>query len=271
MKALKLMAFAGLALAACESIELKEAVNPTENEARPVTFTVGALETRVGLSGEIKEGSFGFIPWGEPQQEIRYENEKWNVIGEPIMFREGSEILYFAYYPYEEGFVNTHTSIIPAEQTEENIKATEFLYASNVVNTEYVNIEFSHAHAMLRIQLEGLTSDMAVESVTICGGVVEAEFTSNIRWEISETDPIKGDVKMYKHSDSEFEALCIPYYIDPAVIKISVTENGENVTYSASTQLPLTRGRRLTVPVTLTKTKADGPVAVAGQMVEENW
>ncbi len=231
---------------------------------KPVTITVGAMQTRAGYAENevIAQGSFGFWldqndkKYNTTNLEVKYEADAWMPQSSLLWKNSTDEATFIAAYPYDSD--GMYEIIVPTIQTNESVKTAEVLYAKGLVKGAdgAVNIRFSHTLAQLKVQLTKAAhlGDVVVESVKITniktrGLFIAPASTWNYLSDLA-------DITMIKNSDMEFECLLIPQNLSGYTIDIVATVDGvlKNFHHTSSATLTFAKGATYTMPIQIGKT-----------------
>ncbi len=285
-KILSLLAI--VALVACEpkDADLKAPAGEDHLTDTPITLTVGAVgETqgaprktnaecqtpnltprRAGYTkGElINSGSLTFwidqpeTKYDAKHLEINYQRGEWVSMG-TLIWRNGTDVAtYAAVYPHQTNSNGIYNITVPTEQTNENIKATEILYATGTAKGEdgAINIVFEHTLAQLKVNLtfgETVGTAVEVKSVRLSNAALSGTFTAwNDNHQCEWSNPSNsGDVTLIKNSNTEFECLLVPQTLTDYTIDVVAEVNGAQKTYRfyATTPITLEQGATYSIPV----------------------
>ncbi len=226
----------------------------------PVSITVGGVQSRAGYeAGEvITGGSISFwIDQSETQYdakhlEISYLRGMWIPMGNLLWYNATDIATYTAVYPHKKGSHGIYDITIPTVQTEENVKATEILYATGSAKGEdgAINITFSHTLSQVKVALTKAPTmtSVVVNSVKLSNVAISGTFAAATGEWSNQTN--NAEVSFIKNSDTEFEALLIPQTIGDYYITVNAVVDGIEKQYRfESTDLVLEQGATYTLPL----------------------
>ncbi len=279
---------AAVALVACEpkDADLKAPAGDDHLTDTPIALTVGAIGETQGsprmANGEcqtpnltprragytkgelINSGSLTFwidqleTKYDAKHLEINYQRGEWVPMG-TLIWRNGTDVAtYAAVYPHQRNSNGVYNITVPTEQTNENIKATEILYATGTAKGEdgAINIVFEHTLAQLKVNLtfgEIVGTDVEVKSVRLSNAALSGTFTAwndNHKCEWSNQSN-SGVVTLIKNSNTEFECLLVPQILADYTITVVAEVNGAQKAYrfQATTSITLEQGATYSIPV----------------------
>ncbi len=214
--------------------EKVEEIDIYKNALVNISVEVGELSKVGNEAGILTEGMLGLffftdgiedLSYNASNRKVVYENGRWVITGEPLRWKDKlTNVKYSAYYPWVANAINMDETIntslditIPQIQTHENIKSSDFLYATYKSTTAgsnngNIDILFDHKLAKLNVELKigsELNNDCVINSVVIRNCTIKGNFDMSTGLWNSITDNEVHEITMCG-SNQSYECILIP-------------------------------------------------------------
>lgn len=233
-------------LTACSSDE--EAAQTLKDTPMTISAGVDNLTTRAGYDADtdLQASSFGlflttagstdgetnYAKYNTANMEFSYDatSSAWTGASQ-LLWKSSSAtnaVDYIAYMPYDASMTvsDTGTAAAPTDyafsvqadqSTEENVKASDFLYYSASSFTQPTDaalpITFQHKMSKLKISMTKgteLAEDFTVSSVTLSQAQTNATINLSTGEAKAATSATQEDVKLYRTDDLDWECILVP-------------------------------------------------------------
>lgn len=180
-----------------------------------------------------------------------YKENAWSS-ETPVTFPlDGSDVNFYAYYPYAEG--NTATVFdftVSTDQAANGLNQSDLLLAENVTseaNDEAVALSFTHALALLEVKVT-LPAEVKADKV-----ILKAHTTASVDLQAQDatvkTDAPVSEVTLMRLSDDTFRGVVPAQELSERCIKI-IGDNGASFRYTADSPMTLQANRINTLTAT---------------------